>query len=113
MDYPPEATFYVRLSLMNPKPGQDERVSRLMDDLLQFFPSQPGFVRAYKLVREYPDPKIGRVTVWKSEQDADKAANQQHVLSTRSELLEITEQEYQIERSYTAYDPQLADASAS
>ena len=108
MDYPAEATFYVRLSLMNPKPSQNERVSQLMDDLIQFFPSQPGFVRGYKLVREYPDPKIGRVTVWKSEHDADNAANTQHVLSVRAELLEITEQAYQIDRSYTAYDPQLA-----
>ena len=108
MDYPPEAILYVRLSLVNPKAGQDKRVSQLMDDLLQFYLSQPGFVRGYKLVREYPDPKIGRVTVWQSEQDADKAANQEHVLSARSELVEITEQEYQIDRSYTAFDAHLA-----
>ena len=113
MDYPPEATFYVRLSLMNPKRGQSDRVSQLMDELLQFFPSQPGFVRGYKLVREYPDPKIGRVTIWKSEQDAERAANQQHGLSARSELLEITEEEYHIDRSYTGYDAQLAGASPS
>lgn len=29
MDYPADATFYVRLALVNPKPGQDDRVSRL------------------------------------------------------------------------------------
>ena len=28
MDYPADATFYVRLSLMHPKPGQDSPMLR-------------------------------------------------------------------------------------
>jgi hypothetical protein len=111
MDYPDDATFYVRLSLVQPKEGADEQISAMQDDLLQFFATQPGYVRGYKLVRKYPDPRIGRISVWQSERDADNAANAQHVLSVRSELLRLIEDEPQIERSYTAYDPQLATAA--
>ncbi len=110
MEYPEEATFYVRLSLMNPRPGQDESVSAIMDGLLEHFTTQPGYVRGYKLLSGDPQGRIGRVTVWQSEAIADQAANTQHVLSARSELLQLIEENSHIERSYTAFDPQLATA---
>ena len=75
MDYPDDATFYVRLSLVQPKEGADEQISAMQDDLLQFFATQPGYVRGYKLIRKYPDPRIGRISVWQSESDADNAAS--------------------------------------
>lgn len=112
MDYPTDATFYVRLSLMIPKPGHEGRVSEIMEDLLAFLRTQPGHVRGYKLVRTYPYAGIGRLTVWQSEQDADNAAQTAHVLAVRSELLQITEEDH-VERAYTAYDPQLAKTLTS
>ncbi len=111
MDYPADATFYVRLSLVQPKEGADDQISAMQDDLLQFFATQPGYVRGYKLIRQFPDPRIGRISVWQSESDADNAAGSQHVLSVRSELIQLIEAEPQIERAYTAYDPQLAAAA--
>ena len=36
MDYPASATLYVRLSLMNPKSGEEKLVAGLMDNLLEF-----------------------------------------------------------------------------
>lgn len=111
MDYPADATFYVRLSLVQPKEGADDKISAMQDDLLQFFATQPGYVRGYKLIREFPDPRIGRISVWQSEGDAENAAGAQHVLSVRSELIHLIEAEPQIERSYTAFDPQLAAAA--
>jgi hypothetical protein len=83
-----------------------------MDELLEFLATQSGYVRGYKLVRTCPDPRIGRLTVWQSERDVDQAANTQHVLPVRSELMQLTEQDFQRERSYTAYDPQLAKTLA-
>ena len=113
MEYPADATFYVRLSLVTAKPGEEERVSQMMDGLLEFLATQPGYVRGYKLIRTYPDPRTGRITVWKSEQDADHAAQTQHILSVRSELMQLVEEDFHIERSYTAYDPQLAKTLTS
>ncbi len=112
MDYPADATFYVRLSLMIAKAGDEGRVSQIMDDLLEFLSTQPGYMRGYKLIREHPDPRTGRLTVWRSEEECDHAAQTQHVLSVRSELMQLVEEDSHIERSYTAYDPQLAKASA-
>ena len=113
MDYPAEATFYVRLSLMNPKPGEHERVSELTDTLLEFFKNQPGYVRGYKLLSGDPQDRCGRLTVWESEDEMDQAAQDQHVLSVRSELIRLVEEGSHAEHSCTAYDPQLAKASTS
>ena len=81
MDYPAEATFYVRLSLMNPKPGEEKLVAGLMDNLLEFFSDKPGYVRGYALLDGDPQGRVGRITMWKSEEQADHAANTQHVLA--------------------------------
>ncbi len=112
MDYSADATFYIRLSLMDPKPDKDDLVSGLMDNLLQFFSTQPGYVRGYSLLSGDPQGRVGRVTIWTSEEEADRAANTQHVLAVRSELLQLIEEDSHIERSYAAFDPQLAGESS-
>jgi quinol monooxygenase YgiN len=111
MDYPAEATFYVRLSLMNPRAGKEKLVAGLMDNLLQFFAEQPGYVRGYALVDGDPQGRVGRITMWKSEEEADHAANTQHVLTVRSEIMPLVEDDSHVERSYTALDPEMAKAS--
>ncbi len=111
MDYPAEATFYVRLSLMNPKRDKEKLVAGLMDNLLEFFAEQPGYVRGYALVDGDPQGRVGRITMWKSEGEADHAANTQHVLTVRSEIMRLIEDDSHVERSYTALDPNLAKAS--
>lgn len=111
MEYPPDAIFYVRISFMTPKDAFAQRVIEINEDLLAFFTGQPGFVRGYWLASHEPKGEIGRVTVWRSEADADRAATTQHVLAVRSELLRLIEEDSHVERSFTAYDPQLAKAS--
>lgn len=113
MDYPPEATYYVRLSMMEPKPGKEALVTGLMDNLLEFFATQPGYVRGYSMLDGDPQHRVGRVSFWRSEKDADNAAQQQHVLTVRSEIMQLIDEGSRIERSYTAVDPQLAKASSS
>ena len=110
MDYPADATYYVRLSLMNPKPGEEKLVAGLMDNLLEFFSDKPGFVRGYSLLDGDPQGRVGRITMWASEAEADAAANTQHVLTVRSEIMQRIEEDSHIERSYTAVDPLLAKA---
>jgi quinol monooxygenase YgiN len=113
MDYPAQATFYVRLSLMLPKAGRKDRVIELHEQVLAGLPGTPGFIRGYLLVSGDPQGRIGHLNVWRSEQDADQAAQTQHVMSVRSELLQVIEEDSHVERSYTAYDPQLAQQPAS
>lgn len=107
------STFYVRLSLMVPKHGCAERVSQITDELLDYFSKQPGYVRGYKLTTSDGSGELGRLTVWTSEQEADRVATSEHVLAVRSQLMQLIEEESHVERSFTAFDPQLARAAAS
>ncbi len=108
MEYPAEATFYVRISLMKAKEGSQELVAALMDNLLTFFIGKPGYVRGYALLEGDPRGRVGRITVWNSEEEADQAANTQHVLTVRSEIMPLVEIDSHVERSFTAFDPELA-----
>ena len=45
---------------------------------------------------------IGRVTVWKSQEDADNTAQTNHVLSRRSDLIPLIEEGSHEERSFFA-----------
>jgi len=110
-DYPASATFYVRLSLMNPKPGKEELVAGLVNNLLEYFSQQPGYVRGYSLIEGDPQHRVGRISVWESEEAADLAAQTQHVLTVRSEMMQLIDEDSHIERSYKALDPHFAQAS--
>ncbi len=113
MDYPPEAVFYVRLSLMKPKAGNRDRVLELQEQLLKSLPGQPGFVSGYLIVEGDPQGRIGHLNVYQTEQDADQVAQSQRVLSLRSELIPLVEEDSHAEHSYTGIDPQLAQKSAT
>ena len=112
MDYPVDATFYVRLSLTQPKPGMRDQVLELHRQLLEWLPNHPGFVRGYLIVEGDPQGRVGHLNVYRTEQDADSVAQAQHVLSLRSELMLLIEEGSHAEHSYTAIDPKLAKASA-
>jgi quinol monooxygenase YgiN len=110
MDYPAEATFYVRLSLMLPKEGERERVLELHRELVEWLHGQPGFVRGYVIEAGDPAGRVGHLNVYESEEAADRVAQTQHVLAVRADLLLLIDEGSQAERSYVAYDPQLAQA---
>ncbi len=113
MDYPSDATFYVRLSLMKPKDGMRDEVLEMHRQLVAWLPSQPGFVRGYLIISGDPQDRVGHLDVWRSEQDADHAAQTDHVLAVRSELLLLVEKESHAEHSYISIDPLIAAKAAS
>lgn len=107
-----DATFYVRLSLMRPKPGMRDEVLELHRQLGEWLSEQPGFVRGYIIIEGDPQGRVGHLNVYESEQAADDVAQTQHVLSLRSELMLLVEEDSHAEHFYTAIDPQLAKASS-
>ena len=113
MDNSAEATFYIRISLMKAKPGSEALVAGLMDNLLASFADEPGFVRGYALLGGDPRGRVGRFSLWQSEEAADRAANTQHVLTVRSEIMQLIDPDSHVERSFRAVDPVLAKASKS
>jgi hypothetical protein len=96
--------LYVRISLMRPHPGHERAVAEIIDDLVAFYAKQPGYVAGYKIGSADDIGEIGRITIWKSEQDAEAAAATTHVMSKRSELRDLVEGDFHRERSYFAED---------
>ncbi len=84
---------YVRFTLLTPRDGNRERVQQLQDQLLAFFAAQPGFEDGYRLTS---NDRLGRVTVWSTESEADAVANSQHVLALRSQLLPLVENDQEL-----------------
>jgi heme-degrading monooxygenase HmoA len=96
------AQVYVRLSLVVPKAGQAAAVAAILDDLLNVYAAQPGYIEGFALDSQLPGGEVGRLTFWRSEQDAEATAGNQHVMAQRAELLRLVEGESHIERSFFA-----------
>lgn len=77
---------YIRISISTPKEGSRDRVLELEDRLLASFKDHDGFRSAYRLTSS---TQVGRVSIWDAEANADAAANSQHTLSLRSELMPL------------------------
>ncbi len=79
---------YVRISLMRPKRGQEQRLTDLIDQLAAYYRQQPGFLNGYRLSALPGDTsgRLGRVGVWESAAAAERAAGTDHDLAMRSEV---------------------------
>ncbi len=93
---------YVRLSLVVSKSGQEARVAEILDDLLNVYAAQPGYIEGYTLRPELRGGEVGRLTFWRSEDDAEATASNQHVMAQRAELLRLIENDSHVERSFLA-----------
>lgn len=87
--------LYVRISLLTAKSGCETQVEATQDDLLSFYASQIGYLRGYKLRSTTQPRQIGRITVWRSPEDADAAAQSPHVLAQRSKLQSLIADEFE------------------
>ena len=45
-----DGNVYVRLSLMRPKTGQEDQVSEILNKLVEFYSTRPGYLSGYTLV---------------------------------------------------------------
>ena len=86
---------YIRLSVMKPVPGTDEKVAGILDELLAYFAKQPGYITGYRIVEPIEGGEVGRITIWDSAEMADQAASADHVMAIRSQLHLIIEAGHQ------------------
>lgn len=99
---------YIRLSLMKPQPGNEERVHHLLDDLVLLHESQPGYTVGYRIQREGGSGLTGRLAVWESSADAAHAAQGKEDFAIRAELTTLIETGSHEEHAYEAnYAPKL------
>ena len=88
---------YVRVSFMRPRLAERAgELQHMLEDLLQFFKTQPGFVEGYLLKAMDGTGRLGRLTVWESDRDAGQAAQHQHVMAVRSRIRYLTDDESDI-----------------
>jgi heme-degrading monooxygenase HmoA len=95
---------FMRLSLMTPKPGQAAEVGELLEKLLKLYVGRPGFIAAYRLSSDTHSgsPRMGRVSVWESEDDAHRTAVSDTDIALQSQIKLLCEDETHEEYSFVA-----------
>ncbi len=93
---------YVRVTTMIARTGQEARLEKTMRELSAFYASQPGYVHGYTLTPHHDAQprRYGRIGVWEKEENATHAAQLDHALALRSELLRIIVEELHDEYSF-------------
>ncbi|MDA0365169.1 MAG: hypothetical protein O2843_04795 [Chloroflexi bacterium] len=93
---------YVRISYMTPKAGQERRLEELLDKLSAFYVAEGGYISGYHLRPHEGDPnrRMGRFGVWESEAHAVHAAQTEHALALRAELLRLVDEDSHQELSF-------------
>ena len=95
---------YVRISLMTPRPGRAADAARLLDAVIDFCHTQPGYLGGFRLESGDESGMIGRVTIWEDEHNADAVAQTDHMLALRSALNVVVVEGTHEERGFRAYE---------
>jgi hypothetical protein len=80
---------YVRIALMQPLPERARDVREMQEELLRFDKILQGFLGGYLLDTSDGTNRIGRLVLWETKEDADRAAQHPHTLKLRSDLLPL------------------------
>ena len=91
---------YVRISLMEPEPGREPDLRSVLDRLVDFYSRQPGNVSGYRLESKDGTHRFGRIGVWATQEDADRAAQTEHDLALRSELTRLVRADSHLEYGF-------------
>ena len=100
---------YVRVSLMRSKNQLSPEAAKIVDDLISYMAGQPGYITGWRMTAQDGTALLGRITIWNTEADADRAAQTDHVLALRSQLNPLVEEGSHDEH---AFEGQEVPASA-
>ena len=93
---------FLRFSVMIPRPGNEKQVEDLLDELLRLYQGRPGFITAYRL-KPGPHagaPKVGRLSIWETVEDANRMASEARDLSLHSQIKPLVFDETHEESSF-------------
>ena len=98
----------LRLTLIEPAPGNEREAQRIMEELDQSLAGTPGLILS--LVTEIESYRLGRVSLWQSKEDANHVALRDDILALRSQLrlLALSTQETLMELKSGHLPEQLA-----
>lgn len=83
---------YVRVSVVQPKRGREAEVERVLIRLAEHYSDQPGNITSYVLQHLDGHERYGRLSVWETEDAAEHAAQGDHDLALRSELMAMVDE---------------------
>ena len=95
---------YVRIAQMISRPGREAEVEEVLKKLSQYYVQQRGYVAGYHLTPHVDGgiTRHGRVGVWESEIAAQTAAQTEHSLSLRAQLLRLIDEDTHLELTFEA-----------
>ncbi|MBI4307643.1 MAG: antibiotic biosynthesis monooxygenase [Chloroflexi bacterium] len=79
--------YFVRVSRIAARRGQEERVRHLLGDLAQFISLQEGCWTQFVLASSNAPRTFLRISIWQDKTHADRAAMQSKAMALRSELM--------------------------
>lgn len=82
---------YIRLSVVKPRPGQEDRVIEILEALSATTANSPGWQANYVARPRDESGEVARISVYDDEASAEREAATPTVLSLRSELHLVVE----------------------
>jgi heme-degrading monooxygenase HmoA len=88
---------------MTPRLGQEQALSEALDRLIQYIQQKPGYIAAYRLSADQHlnDKRVGRISIWESEEDANRMSSDDHDLALQAELKLLAVDDTHEEHSFT------------
>ncbi|MBI4312939.1 MAG: hypothetical protein HY681_14355 [Chloroflexi bacterium] len=83
-----------RQTIVHPKPGMSQRVEKVLDDLEATYAKLPGYVMGFRYKPQGVAGELGRIALWRTQQDTDSAARDTHVQALRSQLNTLIQGEH-------------------
>lgn len=77
----------VRISIAKPRPENRDEVRQYFEDLVESTSHLPGFMTGYVLESSASSGEVGRVTIWESQDAANRAAHNARVMAIHSRLI--------------------------
>ncbi|MEI7926643.1 MAG: hypothetical protein WCI61_10715 [Chloroflexota bacterium] len=93
---------FVRVTYVVPREGQVERVREQLQKLSRYYATQPGYIEGYML-NPHPmadPPALGRFGAWESDRAAEDAAQAEHGMALRAELLRLIQEDSHLELTF-------------
>jgi quinol monooxygenase YgiN len=93
---------YVRIAQMISRPGHEAEVEEILTKLSHYYVQQRGYTTGYHLTphSEGSMTRHGRVGVWESEMAAQTAAQTEHHMALRGQLLRLIDEDTHLELSF-------------
>lgn len=95
---------YIRLSLAKPRPERMQEVRKHYEELVSYVAKMEGCLAAWVMVPHDDSGEIGRMSMWATQADANRAANDPHTMALHSEL-EFDTSGGVWDRSFDGYTP--------